>query len=108
MKSTFCPRPLRVRQLPALLPILLFLAAYPQSQAPPASANPPTVPPQAASNVLRVTTRMVVVDVVAVDKKGQPVNDLEASDFSLREDGHEQPISTFNFHDPGTQNPGDP
>jgi VWFA-related protein len=46
---------------------------------------------------------MVVVDVVAVDKKGQTVANLEASDFSLLEDGHQQAISTFNFQCPGRQ-----
>ena len=49
---------------------------------------------------------MVVVDVVAVDKKGQPVTNLEASDFSLLEDGHQQAISTFNFQCPGRQAAG--
>lgn len=48
---------------------------------------------------------MVVVDVVASDKKGQAVTDLEASNFSLREDGKEQQISTFNFQRPSPEAP---
>jgi VWFA-related protein len=45
---------------------------------------------------------MVVVDVVAHDKKDLAVTDLEATDFSLKENGKEQTISTFNFQHPGS------
>jgi VWFA-related protein len=44
---------------------------------------------------------MVVVDVVARDKKDQTVTDLEAGDFLLKENGKQQTISTFNFQHPG-------
>jgi VWFA-related protein len=74
-----------------------------------AQASRPVAESQPA---FRVTTRMVVVDVVARDKKDQTVNDLEAADFSLKENGKEQVISTFNFQHPGsapaTPEPGAP
>jgi VWFA-related protein len=72
-------------------------------QSTPAGSLRPAGPPDRGpdSPAFRVTTRMVVVDVVARDKKDQTVNDLEASDFSLREGGREQKISTFNFQHPG-------
>jgi VWFA-related protein len=49
---------------------------------------------------VKVTTRMVIVDVVARDKKGDAVTDLEAPDVRILEDGKEQPISSFVFQHP--------
>jgi VWFA-related protein len=51
--------------------------------------------------VVRTNTRLVIVDVVATDAKGQPVKDLEAKDFSAFENGKQQKISDFAFHHPG-------
>lgn len=50
--------------------------------------------------VVRSTTRLVVVDVVATDHKDSVVDDLEEKDFSLLEDGQEQKISVFAFQHP--------
>lgn len=77
-----------------------LLAQSPSQASKEASKTSQTAPQPPNSPVLRVTTRMVLVDVVAFDKKGRPVTDLEAADFTLREDGREQPISTFNFQNP--------
>ena len=55
-----------------------------------------------SDQTLRTNTRLVVVDVVATDSKGQPVTDLAASDFTLLEDGKPQKISGFNFAHPGS------
>ncbi|HEY6307252.1 MAG TPA: VWA domain-containing protein [Candidatus Angelobacter sp.] len=54
----------------------------------------------APAAVLRVTTRLVVVDVVAADKRGQAVADLKAEDFTLLEDGKPQQIRVFSFEHP--------
>lgn len=56
-----------------------------------ASPNPPAAE-------LKVTTRMVLVDVVATDNKGVPVPDLKADDFTVQEEGQEQPVGAFSFH----------
>src|SRR5579864_2361508 len=58
-----------------------------------------------SNQTLRTNTRLVVVDVVATDSKGQPVTDLKASDFTLLEDGKPQKISGFNFEHPGAVAP---
>jgi VWFA-related protein len=50
--------------------------------------------------VLKVTTRLVVVDVVARTNKGDFVTDLKAEDFALTEDGKPQEIRSFNFQQP--------
>jgi VWFA-related protein len=54
-----------------------------------------------SQTVLRANTRLVVVDVVATDNKGQPVKDLQSQDFTVLENGAPQKISDFTFHHPG-------
>jgi len=50
--------------------------------------------------VLKVKTRLVIVDVVARNSKGEPITDLKADDFVITEDGKPQHISTFSFQHP--------
>jgi VWFA-related protein len=50
-----------------------------------------------SDQTLRTNTRLVVVDVVATDTKGQVVSDLKAEDFTLFEDGQPQKIAGFLF-----------
>src|SRR5713101_6261003 len=54
---------------------------------------------QAGGNEARieVTTELVLVNVVAHDKKGNLVRDLKKGDFTLFEDGKKQEISTFDI-----------
>jgi len=54
---------------------------------------------QAGANEARieVTSELVLVNVVARDKKGNLVRDLKKQDFTLFEDGKKQEISTFDF-----------
>src|SRR5215471_8575599 len=44
---------------------------------------------------IRATTRVVTVDVVVVDKKGNPITGLKPEDFTLEENGKKQKISFF-------------
>lgn len=79
---------------PGLLLVLLPLLSYCQT---PGDRN------QQENNApIKVTTRMVLVDVVARDKKGNPITDLQRSDLRIVEDGKEQEIKTFAFFSPGT------
>lgn len=50
---------------------------------------------------LRVTTRLVMLDVVATDKDGKPVTDLKQDDFSIEDSGKKQKISIFGLEQPG-------
>lgn len=52
-------------------------------------------------DVLKVKSRLVVVDVVVRDKKGAVVTDLKKENFKVTENGQEQPISVFSFQRPG-------
>src|SRR5208337_1817432 len=54
------------------------------------------------SVTIRASTRLVLVDVVVTDKKGQPITGLKAEDFTVEENGKKQKISVFVL--PGTAN----
>src|ERR1700674_2873579 len=49
--------------------------------------------------VFRAETRLVLVDTVVTDKKGNYVRDLAQNDFKVWEDGKEQPVTSFSFED---------
>ncbi len=74
----------------ALTSILIMkLAAGPAVlSAQQAPADVPTI-------TIRAHTRLVVVDVVVTDKKGQPVTGLKSEDFTVEENGKKQKVSVF-------------
>src|SRR6202521_327294 len=47
------------------------------------------------SVTIRANTRLVVVDVVVTDRKGQPITGLKAQDFLVEENGKKQKIASF-------------
>jgi len=62
--------------------------------------EPPPKTVYESATVLRAVTRLVVVDVVATNGKGEAVTDLKAEDFVVSEDGKEQKLSSFSFQHP--------
>ena len=96
-----------------LLLIVLTVVTFGQQSAPPtgepaassqpgpsqASSPSPAQPASPLENatVLKIKTRLVVVDVIAQDRKGNPVTDLKAEDFTVREENAEQKIRVFNL-----------
>jgi VWFA-related protein len=56
---------------------------------PPAEQNP------SAAATLRVTSRLVQVEVIAQDKDGNPVTDLTKGDFTIYDKGQQQQIALF-------------
>jgi VWFA-related protein len=71
----------------------LALAASAWAQQPP--ANPPAA--TAPGTIFKTETRLVPVDVVVQDKKGNYIHDLEQKDFKVWEDNKEQQIRNFSF-----------
>lgn len=57
-----------------------------------------------SATVLKYTTRLIIVDVIASDHKGDPVRDLKAEDFTLTEDGEKQALRVFEFQAPTDTN----
>src|SRR4029077_11405485 len=66
---------------------------------------------QEPSAVLKVTTRLVTVDVVARDRHGNPVSDLTAKDFQISEQSgshkSQQKIASFRLLDRSLKNVSD-
>ena len=53
--------------------------------------------PTSATTTIKAETRLVLVDVIVTDKKGEYIHDLEQKDFKVWEDDKEQTIKTFSF-----------
>lgn len=75
-----------------------------QRQTPPAPAPPPTAqakptPPVEPDDeeVVRITTNLVQLDAVVLDKHGKQVVDLKPEDFQIFEDGKPQKITNFSY-----------
>ena len=77
---------------------LLALAVFPAARA---------QAPASSGAVIRTETKLVLVDTVVTDKKGNYIHDLEAKDFKVWEDNKEQPIKSFSF-EAGTASPSNP
>jgi VWFA-related protein len=56
---------------------------------------PSSSPPEIPAPTIRVSTHLVLVDVVVTDKQGKPVSGLHPEDFVVEENGKTQKISTF-------------
>jgi VWFA-related protein len=86
-----------------LVTYLLFLLAFgwlgqSAAQAPAAAGGGQQAAAQAqatAPGVIRAEVNVVLVDVVATDKKGNYISDLQQNEFRVFEDDKEQPISSF-------------
>jgi VWFA-related protein len=90
------------------LVVAFALAALPVAGQRPAAQNPVAPPPQSSSpqnpatdededEVVRITTNLVQVDAVVVDKNGRQVTDLRPEEFRIYEDGREQQITNFSY-----------
>jgi VWFA-related protein len=82
--------------------VVLKVAAPVAAQTPsalpmPAQPTPPAQQDERPIAPIRVNSELVLVNVVARDKKGNLVRDLKKEDFSLFEDNKAQHISTFDF-----------
>ncbi|HEY9404011.1 MAG TPA: VWA domain-containing protein, partial [Pyrinomonadaceae bacterium] len=64
-------------------------------------ASPPAPTQQPASegddDVVRITTNLVQIDAVVLDKKGKQVTDLTADDFEIFEDKRPQKLTNFSY-----------
>lgn len=75
------------RNVFALAGLMAALFSWARAQQQPA--------PNEAISTIKVETRVVLVDTVVTDKKGNYIHDLEAKDFKVWEDGKEQPVTSF-------------
>jgi VWFA-related protein len=85
-----------------LLPMFILLLYLVMLGVPSSSQTPSDQSQEVmhSDQVLRTNTRLVVVDVVATDNRGELIGDLKADDVKMLEDGKAQKISSFTFHPP--------
>jgi VWFA-related protein len=81
------------RAVPRWLSIFLCFSLAVVSS--PLPAQSPQEPEQVPGLSIRVSSRLVMVDVVVTDKHGQPVLGLKPTDFTVTEKGKPQKISVF-------------
>lgn len=71
---------------------LLVLASGARSQ----SASP-TPPPAEGSDVVKISTTLIQIDVTVKDKKGKVVTDLKPEEIEVYENGKKQKLTNFSF-----------
>jgi len=81
--------------LPRSLSICLALSALFNS---PLLCQTATPTPADITTKIKTKARLVLVDVVVTNDKGDPVADLQKSDFELLEDGKPQTVANFEEH----------
>src|SRR5258708_4395248 len=60
-----------------------------------AQTGAPGSPGPQAPTVLRSTTRLVQINVIVHNKKGEPVDDLKKEDFTIQDQVQAQQVATF-------------
>jgi VWFA-related protein len=77
------------------------------AQEQPAPPPPPPAAPadQQSTAVIKRETKLVLVDAVVTDKKGNYIHDLTRNDFKVFEDNKEQAVSTFSSGAEATTQP---
>ena len=70
------------------------------AQASAQQSPPPTPSASQPSATLAISAREVLLDVVVIDHKGQPVTGLTSSDFTVKEEGDPQQIAHLEEHHP--------
>ena len=81
-----------LRRAVAIVCLSALAAEFPLAVLAQQQAAPPQPTP-----AIRATTELVLVNVVARDKKGNLIRDLKQQDFTVLEDGQKQQISSFDF-----------
>src|ERR1700680_2316169 len=76
---------------------LLLLNGVPAARSQNAAPTPPAPSAQQPQYRVRVTSELVLVNVVVRDKKGDLVRDLKKEDFTALEENRRQKVSTFDF-----------
>jgi VWFA-related protein len=74
---------------------MLLLCGAASGQQP--QSQPQPTPTATDDDVVRITTNLVQVDALVLDKKGRQVTDLRPEDFEVYEDGRRQKITNFSY-----------
>lgn len=86
----------------AIVAVALAISSAAPAQQPrpePKATSAQSLPNQ---GTIKAKVRMVLLDVVATDSKGQPVRGLRQEDFSVFEEEKPQQVTSFEFHTPAS------
>ena len=90
-----------LRALPVALAFLFVAFSFPRTARAQESPQPSVTHQQSPSNTpvppIKTESRIVLVDAVVIDKKGDYIRDLTQQDFRVYEDNKEQAITSFSF-----------
>ncbi len=94
-------------QQPAAQPPANAQQSVPAQQ--PATQQPSTPQqPEPDDDVVKISTKLVQVDVVVTDKSGKPVTDLKPEEVQIFEDGRSQKITHFSYVVADSSSPENP
>src|SRR5215475_5763080 len=79
--------------------VAIFISALMSVPVLPQDQTQATAAPPKGVTKFGATTQLVVVDVSAKDKSGNPVKGLKPTDFVITEDGKKQDIKVFTFQE---------
>ncbi|MBK8465756.1 MAG: VWA domain-containing protein [Chloracidobacterium sp.] len=77
---------------PFVVLFMLCLSVFGQQQTPTPEASP-----NQDNDVVKITTKLVQLDLIVVDKDGNQVRNLTAADFTVLEDGKPQKITNLSY-----------
>ena len=95
MRSQFSQSRLFSHSAILLAALLASSLIYAQNLPPKSPSQPADSEPSAIR--IKKTIRLVEVVVIAKDKRGLPITNLEAKDFTLKDDGHIEKITLFSL-----------
>ena len=94
----FVPRLLMLLAVCALVPAAVLTQDARPAPALQAQQPPPQTPPTPGEQpIFRAKVNLVRVDVTVMDRNGEPLQDLQPSDFEIKEDGVVQAVETVQF-----------
>jgi VWFA-related protein len=87
-----------MKKIPFDLPFFLFLVCVLTVSVFAQNPKPDATPPiDKDSDVVKISTTLIQLDVIVTDKKGNQVTDLKPEDFEIYENGKKQDISNFSY-----------
>lgn len=98
MNKRFLISSLTIQLILAQQVMPVFAQAVPsRPQRPEVQQTPAQTPAQPDDDVVKITTNLVQVDAVVLDKDGRPVTDLRQEEVEIFEDGKSQKITSFSY-----------
>lgn len=83
-----------MRRFFIILAVVFCSAQFAFSQLPAPSSTPP---PSAETDVVKITTALIQLDVTVTDRNGKVVSDLKPEEIEIFENGEKQKITNFSF-----------